>query len=114
MSDGQAFRRGDVVWAPDPFRAGSNPRLWLILVAESLPYAGEEYICAALTTSDLPRNVEVGDDWVAGRDPEMTSYCSPWVLATIKHDAIANPQGSVTENFTDRIVAECEEYLDDG
>lgn len=56
----------------------------------------------------------MGDDWVAGRDPETMLYCSPWVLATIKHDAIANPQGSVTENFTDRIVAECEEYLDDG
>ena len=64
-----AYRRGDVFWAPDPFGQGSNPRLWLVLVAEQLPYPGEEYVCAALTTSDLPANYEVGDAWLKGRNP---------------------------------------------
>jgi hypothetical protein len=55
------YEAGDVFWASDPFRSGANPRLWLVLAAETLPYPGEEYVCAALTTSDLPANVAVGD-----------------------------------------------------
>jgi len=106
------YRSGDVFWAPDPFRAGSNPRLWLVLAADSLPYPGEEYVCAALTTSDLPANHEVGDDWLTGRNPNRTSYCSPWVVATVKDRTVANPQGEVTTAFTDRVAAECEAYLE--
>ena len=74
---------GDVVWAPDPYRTGSN-----------LPAT------IALTESD----------WVAGSNPDKLSYCSPWVLATIKHDAVAHPQGQVTEEFTRRIVSRSGEY----
>lgn len=110
MSD--AYQAGDVFWAPDPYRTGSNPRLWLVLAAEQLPYAGEEYICAALTTSELPANYEVGDAWAAGRDPATTSFCSPWVLGTIKHRAVVNPQGRISTEFTDRMIAACIAYLD--
>lgn len=106
------FEDGEVVWAPDPYRDGSKPRLWLILATDSLPYTGEEYLCAALTTSDLPDNFEVGDDWVRGRDPRKTSYCSPWVLATVKHRAIANPQGVVTTRFVERVRTASKRYLD--
>lgn len=107
-----AFESGDVFWAPDPFSQDSNPRLWLVLAADSLPYPGQEYVCAALTTSDLPDNFEVGIDWVRGRNPSKTSYCSPWVVATVKHRAVATPQGSVTTGFVDRMIAECTTYLD--
>lgn len=110
--NGDAFQAGDVVWAPDPYDAGSNPRPWLVLAAETLPYAGEEYVCAGLTLSDLPDNVAVGPEaWVAGNDPERTSYCSPWVLATIKHDAVAGSQGYLTEAFTRQIVRQSREFL---
>ncbi len=78
------FLAGDVVWAPDPHRTGLN----------------------------LPANIVVTEsDWVAGANPNKLSYCSPWVLATIKHDAVANPQGQVTEEFTRRIVSRSGEYL---
>lgn len=107
-----SFSAGDVFWAPDPYNAGNNPRPWLVLAADAIPYTGEEYICAGLTLSDLPDNVEVRDeDWVAGNDTDRTSYCSPWVLATVKHDAIANTQGYVTDAFTRRIVRRSVEYL---
>ena len=86
-------------------------RLWLVLAAEDLPYPGEEYICAALTTSDLPANYEVGDDWEAGRDPDKTSYCSPWVVATIKHRAVANPQGTISMAFTERMAEQSRTFL---
>jgi hypothetical protein len=112
VSNGTNFQTGDVFWAPDPFRQGSNPRLWLILAADSLPYPGEEYICAALTTNDLPRNVEVDDDWIASQDPDKTSYCSPWVVATIKSGTVVNPQGGLTKPFTDQMITECKKHLD--
>lgn len=105
------YRSGDVFWAPDPFRSGSNPRLWLVLAAQSLPYPGEEYVCAALTTSDLPANYEVGDDWKAGRDPDTTSYCSPWVVGTVKHRAVTDPQGRISASFTKRMAEQCRRYL---
>jgi len=84
-----------------------------VLVSDGVPYSGEDYICVALTTSELPANLEVGDAWITGQHPGKTSYCSPWVLATIKHDDIANPQGQVTAAFTDRVRAGCIEYLSD-
>jgi len=100
-----------VFWAPDPFKTGSNPRLWLVLAAQNLPYPGEEYVCAALTTSDLPANYEVSDGWVTGRNPDKTSYCSPWVVGTIKHCAVANPQGRISRAFTDRMAERCRAFL---
>ena len=108
----EPYLRGDVFWAPDPYRTGSNPRLWLVLAAVRLLYAGEEYICTALTTSDLPANHEVGDAWEAGREPDTTSYVSPWVLGTIKHQAVVNPQGRLSTPFTKRMAAECIAYLE--
>lgn len=110
MSEAQ-YRTGDVFWAPDPYRSGSNPRLWLVLASEGLPYPGEEYICAALTTSDLPSNHRIGDAWVAGRNPEKTSYCSPWVVATIKDRAVDGPQGEVSADFAARMKDESRTYL---
>lgn len=111
MSSG-SFEAGDVFWAPDPYNAGGNPRPWLVLAADNVPYAGEEYVCAGLTLSDLRDNVELRDeDWVVGNDPDETSYCSPWVLATVKHNAVAGTQGSVTDEFTREIVRRSVEYL---
>jgi hypothetical protein len=100
-----------VFWAPDPYRSGSDPRPWLVLAAETLPYPGEEYVCAALTTSDLPANHAIADAWVTGRNPDRPSSCSPWVVATIKHRAVAGPQGQVTDAFTDRMVEYCVAFL---
>jgi hypothetical protein len=107
-----AYRNGDVFWAPDPFRQGATPRLWLVLVAEQLPYPGEEYVCAALTTSDLPANYEVGNAWITGRNPDKRSYCSPWVIGTVKHRAVANPQGRITAEFTDHMIEQSKAVLD--
>lgn len=99
------FEAGDVFWAPDPYNTGTDPRPRLVLAADNAPYAGEEYICAGLTLSDLPDNVEISDrNWVVGNDPDATSYCSPWVLAPIKHDAVAGTQGYVTDEFSREIL----------
>jgi hypothetical protein len=83
----------------------------LVLAGDNLPFPGEEYMCAALTTSNLSANHEVGDAWKTGRNPDKTSYCSPWVVATIKHRAVANPQGRTTVEFTNRMIDRCNEFL---
>jgi len=107
------YRKGDVLGAGS-VQTRDEPRLWLILAAQNLPYPGEEYVCAALTTSDLPANYEVGDEWETGQNPDKTSYCSPWVVGTIKHRAVANPQGRISREFTDRMVEQCRTFLIDG
>jgi hypothetical protein len=109
---GSAYSKGDVFWAPDPYNAGGNPRPWLVLTADGIPFDGEEYICAGLTLSDHAANFEVGQQhWELGYNPDKTSYCSPWVLATVKHDAVANPQGAVTAAFADRMIREARDYV---
>lgn len=112
MSD-PSHEAGTVFWAPDPYNEGGNPRLWLVLAADSLPFSGEEYICAALTLSDLPDNLEVGSDWLAGDHPEKTSYCSPWVLATVKDDAVVSVQGRVRTAVTEQVIRASVAYLTD-
>lgn len=41
------------------------------------------------------------------------AYCSPWVVATIKHDAVVSPQGEMTELFTSQMSTARKEYLHD-
>ncbi|WP_225935431.1 hypothetical protein [Halobaculum magnesiiphilum] len=61
--------------------------------------------------SDLPDNLEVRDtDW-AREEPEGTSYCSPWVLATVKHDDVQNLQRELTEDFTERVTMLSSKYV---
>jgi len=109
--------RGDVVWAPDPFKSGSgNPRPWLILAAAGLPYADEEAIAVAFTTqSHHPESFAVPSDaWVRG-EPGTESYVLPWSVATLKRDLhVVGTQGAVGEAFVERVVTALRSYLDPG
>jgi len=101
---------GEVVWAPDPYNSGSDPRPYLVL-SNDLPYGDQESICAGITHSDLPDNHAIGDSWVTGEPPtDRTSYCSPWVIATVKHDQ-AKLQGLLESGFTTRMVEAARDYL---
>jgi len=86
----------------------------LILAAQNLPYPGEEYVCAARSRRAIsPRTTR---SVTSGRrtESDKTSYCSPWVVGTIKHRAVANPQGRISREFTDRMVEQCRTFLIDG
>lgn len=108
-----ALRASDVFWGPNPYDGSStDPRPWLVLATDSLPFGDEELLCAALTTSDIPGNLHVGDDWIAGSVPDIDSYCSPWVLGTIKRDAVVNTQGAVRKRFTESVIRESVQYLE--
>ena len=65
----------------------------------------------AFTTSDLPANIAVGDDWIVGRPAGGPSSCSPWVLGTVKHRAVVGPQGRVEPRFIDRVIDRTIGYL---
>jgi len=107
--------RGDVVWAPDPFKSDAgNPRPWLILAADRLPYADEESIAVAFTTqSHHPESFAVPSDaWVRG-EPGTESYVLPWSVATLKEDLhVVGTQGTVAEAFVERVVTALISYLD--
>nr|WP_233514205.1 MULTISPECIES: hypothetical protein [unclassified Haloferax] len=46
-----SYQRGDVVWGPDPFKSGENPRPWLILNNDTHPFGDEGYMTVTLTTT---------------------------------------------------------------
>ena len=70
--------RGTVVWAPDPFKTdGGNPRPWLVVSDERMPYPEKESIVVAFTTQShhpgaLPSRLRRG--YVANRANRVTSY----------------------------------------
>jgi hypothetical protein len=104
--------RGDVVFGPDPFKLGNDPRPWLILSANSMPLPGE-FICAGLTSTEYTVNYEIRPEhWThGGNPPDKESYCSPWVLGTVKSGQIRSLQGTLAEEFTDEITSDAVGYL---
>lgn len=107
--------RGDVIWAPDPFAADeANPRPWLVISTDRMPYADEESIGVALTTqSHHPGSFGVASTaWNSG-EPSTASYVLPWTVATLKADLhVVGTQGTVTEAFVERVAATTASHLD--
>lgn len=107
--------RGEVVWAPDPFKSdGGNPRPWLVVSTEQLPYPDEESIAIAFTTqSHHPGSFVVPSEaWVRG-EPRTQSHVLPWSVATLKDEMhVVGVQGTVTDEFADRVTTALLSYLD--
>lgn len=60
-----SYQRGDVVWGPDPFKKGENPRPWLILNNDHHPFGDEEYMTVTLTTTPHDEGIALDDtDWI--------------------------------------------------
>jgi len=108
--------RGTVVWAPDPFKTETgNPRPWLVISGEQMPYPDEESVAVAFTTqSHHPGSFAVPSEaWVRG-EPGQQSYVMPWTVATLKDGLhIVGTQGSVDEDFTARVTTATISYIDD-
>ena len=106
--------RGEVVWTHDPFRdGGSNPRPWLVVANEALPYPDEECIAVALTTTSLHRgSIRVPEDaWTRGR-PSDRGHVLPWCVATVKTDVhVVGTQGTLRPSFVERVVSALVAYL---
>jgi mRNA-degrading endonuclease toxin of MazEF toxin-antitoxin module len=101
-----AYPQGAVVIAEDPF--GNNPeRPYLLLSNEQVPFYGEEYIAAVITSTARSAAIELTDArFTAGRLPR-TSYVSPWSILTLKEWMITKQPAEVT----DATVSEVREAL---
>lgn len=110
------IERGTVVWAPDPFTSEhGNPRPWLVISGDQLPYPDEESIAVAFTTqTHHPGSFAVPKAaWLRGA-PDQQSYVLPWTVATLKNDLhIVGTQGSVADTFTEQVVTATRSYFDD-
>ena len=88
-----SYQRGDVVWGPDPFKAGENPHPWLILRNETHLFGDEEYMTVTLTTTQHDDAVSIEEsDWIEG-GMSRQSYASSWADASPKHAAVDRRQG---------------------
>lgn len=107
--------RGTVLWAADPFSTDEgNPRPWLVVSGAKLPYPNEESITVALSTqSHHTGSIAVPQDaWIRGA-PGQQSHVLPWTVATLKDDLhVVGTQGTVTADFTERVVSATISYLD--
>lgn len=104
------YQRGSVVWAQDPFRTGASPRPWLVVSDDTHPFAGQEYLCVLLTTTQRSAAIELTQgDWASGY-PGQDSYCNPWVGMTLKSGAIQNKQGALQSGVVDTVATELARY----
>lgn len=78
-----------------------------------MPFSGD-FLCVAVTHSEYAINYELRDEhWGEGGQPsDEQSYCSPWLLNTIKSGEMQYRQGSLIEQFTEKITRDAVQYLD--
>jgi len=105
-----AYSRGAVVKGPDLFGEASF-RPYLCLSDGTHPFADEEALYAAITTTRRAVAVELTDeDFVTGGLPRE-SYVNPWTVVSIRHADILDKEGHLTETTTDTIAEASAGYL---
>ena len=108
------YTRQDLVFAPDPFNDGSNPRPWLVIADDAMPFPGD-FLGLACTRSSYPDNYEItAREFESDHQPDQATYCLPWLLATLKTEDFAFRKGTLTKRFTDEMAAEASTYVDLG
>ena len=109
------YSRRDLVWAHDPFKSTGSPRPWLIIAFETMPFPGD-LLAVACTRSEYPslNHKLESRHFESGNKPDQTTYCSPWLLATVKPGLIRNKQGTLTNAFTDAIARDAKSFIDTG
>jgi len=108
-----AYSQGAIVIADDPF--GNNPkRPYLILSNDHVPFHGQEYVAAVITTTARTEAVELTANRLErGRLPR-TSYVSPWSIITLKDWMITKQPAETTDATVDEVRLELETYLRTG
>jgi len=99
--------RGDVLWSGDPFKDDAEAgRPWLVVNTDRQPFADEQSMVVALSTSGHDAAVLVRDDeWVSGSVPHR-SYALPWAVHSVRHDRTDNRIGRLKRQFVDEVVSE--------
>lgn len=105
-----SYPRGTVVKGPDLFSDASF-RPYLCLSDNSHPFADEEALYAAITTTRRAVAIPLTDaDFVSGGLPRE-SYVNPWTVVSIRHADLLETEGHLTEATTETIARESAGYL---
>jgi mRNA-degrading endonuclease toxin of MazEF toxin-antitoxin module len=106
-----AYSQGAIVIAEDPF--GNAPkRPYLILSNDTVPFHGEEYIAAVITTTARTEAVELTTNRLERGQLPRTSYVSPWSVLTLKDWMITKQPAEATDATVDGVRQELDTYLE--
>lgn len=103
-----SHKRGDVIWAADPFREGNSGRPWLVVGGSATPFHGDQFICVALTSKGYHEEAVSLQNAGLPRD----SYAMPWSVSTIETEDITRQVGTVSEKHVAAAAASLAEYVD--
>lgn len=108
-----AYSQGAIVIATDPF--GNTPnRPYLILSNDQVPFYGQEYVVAVITTTNRTDAVELTrDSYERGELPRL-SYVSPWSVLVIKDWMITKQPAEATDAIVDTARQKLATYLQTG
>lgn len=101
---------GGTAVAQAPFGSGGE-RPSLLVSNERHPFHGEEYVAAAVTTTDRARAVVLANEvFTAGSLPRR-SVVSPWNPVTLEDEFIDTHVATVTGHVVDEVVIELHSYV---
>lgn len=104
------YERGAVVKGPD-LLAGHDFRPYICLSDETHPFADEEGLYAAATTTSRSIAIRLTDeDFVDGGLPRET-YVNPWTIVTIRHADMHGIEGLLREEIIEEIAERAAEYI---
>ena len=107
------YSQGAIVIAEDPF--GNNPkRPYLILSNDQVPFHGQEYVAAVITTATRPEAVELTTNRIDRGELPRISYVSPWSVLTLKDWMITKQPAEATDATVDEVRQELNVYLQTG
>jgi mRNA interferase MazF len=102
--------RGAVVKGPDLF-ADNDFRPYVRINDDTHPFADEEAVYVAATTTRRSAAIPLTeDDFASGGLPRET-YVNPWTVVTIRHADIHGSEGLLTEDTTEAIARATAGYL---
>jgi mRNA interferase MazF len=105
-----AYPQGAVVVADDPF--GNTPkRPYLLISNAEMPFHGDEYLAAGITTTARGAAIELTDERFARGQLPRTSYVSPWTIVTLKDWMITKQPAATTIDTVDDVRHELQRYL---
>lgn len=82
-----------------------------MLNTDAHPFADEQYVAVALSTSGHDGAIPVPDDeWVDGGVPRG-SHALPWAVPSPQLAFVEHYQGQLTDQFVDSVVAELVSYV---
>lgn len=105
-----AYPQGAIVIAEAPF--GNDPkRPYLVLSNDRVPFHGQEYVAAVVTTTARTEAVELTPDRFERGGLPRRSYVSPWSVLTLKDWMITKQPAAVTDATVDEVRHELDAYL---